>query len=83
MRVLIDPKVWHLDVDSSHPDAEKGIKGLAVRQLKRNVSWVQNAVKQFGLYLLLLSKIRKDLFLVREDQNNTTYDLSVIFFKVC
>ena len=48
MRVLIDPKVWHLDVDSSHPDAEKGIKGLAVRQLKRNVSWVQNAVKQFG-----------------------------------
>jgi len=54
VRVLIDPKVWHLDVDSSHPDAEKGIKGLAVRQLKRNVSWVQNAVKQFGLYLLLL-----------------------------
>jgi hypothetical protein len=31
-RVHIDGKVWHLDVGSSHPGAEGGPKGLAVRQ---------------------------------------------------
>ena len=35
-----DGAVWHLDVGSSHPGAEVGPKGLAVRQLKRYVSWV-------------------------------------------
>src|SRR3989339_1066697 len=49
-RVHIDGKVWHLDVGSSHPGAEEGPKGLAVRQLKRYVSWVQNVVRQFGPY---------------------------------
>ena len=39
-RVHIDDPVWHLDVGSSHPGAEAGPKGLAVRQLKRYVSWV-------------------------------------------
>ena len=39
-RVHIDEAVWHLDVGSSHPGAEAGPKGLAVRQLKRYVSWV-------------------------------------------
>ncbi len=39
-RVHIDGAVWHLDVGSSHPGAEAGPKGLAVRQLKRYVSWV-------------------------------------------
>ena len=42
-----------LDVGSSHPGAGAGPKGLAVRQLKRYVSWVQNVVRQFGPYLLL------------------------------
>jgi hypothetical protein len=42
--------VWHLDVGSSHPGAEVGPKGLAVRQLKRYASWVQNVVRQFGPY---------------------------------
>ena len=28
-----------------------GPKGLAVRQLKRYASWVQNVVRQFGPYL--------------------------------
>jgi hypothetical protein len=42
----------HLDVDSSHPGAGEGPKGLAVRQLKRYASWVQNVVRQFGPYLL-------------------------------
>ena len=49
-RVHIDGVVWHLDVGSSHPGAEGGPKGLAVRQLKRYVSWVQNVVRQFGPY---------------------------------
>ena len=50
-RVHIDGKVWHLDVDSSHPGAGEGPKGLAVRQLKWYVSWVKNVVRQFGSYL--------------------------------
>ena len=50
-RVHIDGKVWHLDVDSSHPGAGEGPKGLAVRQLKWYVSWVKNVVRQFGPYL--------------------------------
>ena len=51
-RVHIDGVVWHLDVGSSHPGAGAGPKGLAVRQLKRYASWVQNVVRQFGPYLL-------------------------------
>ena len=50
-RVHIDVAVWHLDVGSSHPGAGEGPKGLAVRQLKRYASWVQNVVRQFGPYL--------------------------------
>ena len=49
-RVHIDGEVWHLDVGSSHPGAVLGPKGLAVRQLKRHASWVQNVVRQFGPY---------------------------------
>ena len=44
--------VWHLDVGSSHPGAVVRSKGWAVRPLKRHASWVQNVVRQFGLYLL-------------------------------
>ena len=40
-RVHIDGVVWHLDVGSSHPGAEVGPKGWAVRPLKRYASWVQ------------------------------------------
>ena len=39
-RAHIDGAVWHLDVDSSHPGAGEGPKGLAVRQLKWYASWV-------------------------------------------
>lgn len=35
-----DGEVWHLDVGSSHPGAEEGPKGWAVRPLKRHASWV-------------------------------------------
>ena len=51
-RAHIDGEVWHLDVGSSHPGAGAGPKGLTVRQLKRYASWVQNVVRQFGLYPL-------------------------------
>ena len=51
-RVHIDGVVWHLDVGSSHPGAVAGPKGWAVRPLKRYASWVQNVVRQFGLYPL-------------------------------
>ena len=51
-RVQIDGKVWHLDVGSSHPGAEEGPKGPAVRRLKRHASWVQTVVRQVGLYPL-------------------------------
>ena len=40
LRVHINGFVWHLDVDSSHPEAVQGFKGLAVRQIKWYVSWV-------------------------------------------
>jgi len=53
LRVLIDRSVWHLDVGLSHPGVEEDSKGLAVRQLKWYMSWVQNVVKQFGSYLSL------------------------------
>ena len=46
----IDGEVWHLDVGSSHPGAEVGPKGWAVRPLKWYASWVQNVVRQFGPY---------------------------------
>lgn len=39
-RVPIDGAIWHLDVGLSHPGAESGSKGLAVRQLKGYMSWV-------------------------------------------
>ena len=52
LRVQIDGSVRHLDVGSSYPGAGEGPKGLAVRQLKRYVSWVQTVVRQVGLNLL-------------------------------
>jgi hypothetical protein len=41
LRVHIDGVVWHLDVVSSHPKAEEGFMGLAVRRVK--------AVREMGL----------------------------------
>jgi len=53
LRVHIDRNVWYFDVDFSYPCDEVITKGLVVRKLRRNMSWVQNAVKQFGFYLLI------------------------------
>ena len=38
------------DVGSPYPGAGEGPKGPAVRRLKGYASWVQNVVRQFGLY---------------------------------
>ena len=53
--VHIDGAVWHLDVGSSHPGGGAPSKGMAVRHLKWYVSWVQNVVRQVGLYPLWTS----------------------------
>ena len=37
------------DVGSTYPGAGEGPKGLAVRQLKSYVSWVQTVARQVGL----------------------------------
>ena len=50
-RADIDGVFWHLDVGSSHPGAGEGPKVWSVRPLKWHASWVQNVVRQFGLYL--------------------------------
>ena len=55
--VHIDGAVWHLDVGLSHPGAEEGPKGRAVRPLKRHASWVQSVVRQLGLYPLCAKDI--------------------------
>ena len=77
-RVHIDGSVWHLDVGSSHPGAEVGPKGWAVRPLKWHASWVQNVVRQFGLYLSWAQEICVDLTLVREDRVGQTSGLPVV-----
>ena len=38
------------DVGSSYPGGGEAPKGPAVRRLKGYASWVQNVVRQFGLY---------------------------------
>ena len=77
-RVHIDGVVWHLDVGSSHPGAEVGPKGMAVRHLKWYASWVQNVVRQFGLYLSWAYEICVALTLVREDRVGQTSGLPVV-----
>ena len=71
-RVHIDGAVWHLDVGSSHPGAGEGPKGRAVRPLKRYVSWVQNVVRQFGLYPSRAQEHCGAPSLVREDRDGRT-----------
>ena len=70
--------VWHLDVGSSHPGAGEGPKGSAVRRLKWHASWVQNVVRQFGLYLSWAQEICVVLTLVREDRVGQTSGLPVV-----
>src|SRR6516162_4540075 len=76
-RVHIDGKVWHLDVGSSHPGAGVGPKGWAVRPLKRYASWVQNVVRQFGLYPPRAREVCGEPPPVREDRGGRTAGVPV------
>ena len=49
LSVHSDGAVRHLDVGSTYPGGGEASKGLAVRQLKSYVSWVQTVVRQVGL----------------------------------
>ncbi len=66
------------DVGSSHPGAGEGPKGLAVRQLKRYASWVQNVVRQFGLLSSVGVECWEDSSLVREDREEQTSSVAVV-----
>ena len=59
-------------VGSTYPGGGEATKGLAVRQLKSYVSWVQTVVRQVGLYLLRAFGIWGELALVREDRAEHT-----------
>jgi len=52
LQVHINEVVWYLDVESPHPSQEEMTKGLAVRQLKWYVIWVNLGASQRGFYLL-------------------------------
>ena len=80
-RVHIDGAVWHLDVGSSHPGAGEGPKGPAVRRLKRYVSWVQNVVRQFGLYPSRAQEDCGEPSLVREDRDGLTSGVPAVLPK--
>ncbi len=54
-RVHIDGTVRHLDVGSSYPGGGEATKGMAVRHLKRYVSWVQTVGEVKSLKFLVLS----------------------------
>ena len=51
---------------------------MAVRHLKRYVSWVQNVVRQFGPYLPWVFEICEELSLVREDREGRTSGRPVV-----
>jgi len=51
-REQIDPACCGVAVGSSSPGCAAAAKGAGVHRLKGHVSWVQNGVSQFGLYLL-------------------------------
>ena len=70
--------VWHLDVGSSHPGAEAGSKGSAVRRLKWYVSWVQTVVRQVGPYLPWAYETCGGSSLVREDLEGRTSGVPVV-----
>ena len=48
----IDPACCGVAVGSPSPGCAAAAKGTGVHRLKGDVSWVQNGVSQFGLYLL-------------------------------
>jgi len=66
------------DVGSSYPGGGEASKGLAVRQLKRYVSWVQTVVRQVGLLSSAGVEFWGDLLLVREDRSELTSGVAAV-----
>ena len=66
------------DVGSSHPGGAVPPKGWAVRPSKRYASWVQNVVKQFGLYPVWAQVSCEELPPVREDRGERTDGVRVV-----
>ena len=60
------------------PSRQEGPKGWAVRPLKWHASWVQNVVRQFGLYLSWALEFCAAPSLVREDRDGQTSGLPVV-----
>ena len=58
--------------------SKAGTPFRAVRPLKWHASWVQNVVRQFGLYLSWAYEICVALTLVREDRVGLTAGLPVV-----
>jgi hypothetical protein len=56
-KARIEYIVWHLDVDSNFPPGAGAGKGMAVRRIRINASWVKYVVRQYGPYLLWESKV--------------------------
>ena len=52
VRVHIDHGACDFVVGSAYPGCATAPKGAGVHRLKSTVSWVENAVKQFVLYLM-------------------------------
>jgi hypothetical protein len=69
------------DVGSSHPGGGEAPKGRAVRPLKWYASWVQNVVRQFGLYPGLPIEICRDSSPVREDWDEETPGVPVVLTR--
>src|SRR5690606_41937261 len=63
---------------SSHPGAEAGPKGMAVRDLQWYASLVLYVGRQFGLYLPWAFEIWAGLLLVREDRGGRTSGVPVV-----
>ena len=63
---------------TGRPTGRTGRKGWAVRPLKWHASWVQNVVRQFGLYLSRALEICVERALVREDRAGPTSGLPVV-----
>lgn len=78
LRVQIDGAVRHLDVGSTYPGGGEATKGLAVRQLKSYVSWVQTVEKRkfFGSSTCLNPRYKTskvfvfEIMIVERNQSN-------------
>ena len=70
--VVASKSVTEASKGTLRPIGNRPQSGWAVRPLKWHASWVQNVVRQFGLYLSWAQEICVALTLVREDRVGLT-----------